>query len=179
MDVSFEQRLRSGEVNARLNAWQPITLLAGFRSLALNESLFMDVAFDQALINVSNQLYGFQVGVEGIWSWGRLSLTGFCKGGAYHAKSTLDLSAFDPVYPVAVNNHATVVGEAGLYMNLNVTRHWSFRGGYQALWTPDLALATTQVSEEFPQGISGADLTVLTNSDVFFYGFFLGAEARW
>ena len=178
--VSYRSALQSGEINARLASWESITLLAGFRSLALNESIRIDATASDAEVDVINQLYGFQVGLEGNWSWRRLSLTGFCKGGAYNTKSTLDIPTFSAqdLVPV-INNHVTLVGEAALLANIDVTRNLSFRTGYQVLWMPGVALATDQFTSHPPNGVYGNDLEVLTNSGVFFHGFFLGMEGRW
>jgi hypothetical protein len=68
------------------------------------------------------------------------------------------------------------VGDIGVNLSYQVTRHVSFVGGYQLLWINGAALASDQAAYTLRQ----VDLDVITTQgDVFYHGAQTGAVLTW
>ena len=132
--------------------------------------------------STTNNLYGFQVGVEGkILERGRFSINGLIKGGPYlnHVSELTGVSLAKTVYESgASTNRAAFVGEGGLQCKYQVTSRITLKLGYEVLWLAGVATAPGQIRETYifsnPTGVQTHDIS--SNSNVLFHGATAGLE---
>jgi hypothetical protein len=187
----YESELNSGELNLRRGQCDNFTLLAGVRYLNLNESFIAQLDFigvpvgvATATTEVDNQLYGLQVGAEGVFwsdSCGRFSLGGFGKGGIYHNSVEHEgtfqyFGAAPPNFDTRgrrSESEVTFVAETGVNFTYCITCNCSLVVGYQALWLDGVALASDQITSTGNLFLSEVGIDV--DGDVFYHGALAGA----
>ena len=129
--------------------------------------------------NVTNNLYGVQVGVEGtLLEVGRWSLDGLLKVGLYddNARQWTGVSLQKVVNPTsATTNHAALVSEASLQAKYRISDNLALKVGYEALWLDGVALAPGQIQEILTTASARA-LGVNCGSNVLFQGATIGLE---
>jgi hypothetical protein len=177
MQFKYKSQLYNGEFNVRWKPWDRITMLTGFRWLELRESLDGSLleSIGTPLWNTitRNNLYGFQIGADtDTWSRGCLSISGIVKSGIYcnNAEQTSTSTVGEASDST---NHTAFVGELGLHARYQISRHLSFRGGYQALWIEGVSLAPAQLNAcNTYTGDTGID----SKGGVFYHGANAGFE---
>lgn len=185
----YKTGLLSVEINARRNVTSNFTLLAGFRYLALDEDLRtrFDLPFDifppiDAHIDTANRLYGGQVGATGLlWAAGPVQIQSALKAGVFGNSARNGARLVVPGDSISFfgthGSQVAFVGDLNFTGVLQLTDHWSLRGGYQLLWVSGVALSTDQypfVSHHFIP-----DAQVVTTGDVFFHGALASVQATW
>jgi hypothetical protein len=189
LSQTYNTGLQSVEINARRNVTSHLALLAGFRYVSLNDDLrtrfdlpndiFPAINFD---IDGINRLYGGQIGADAIlWDSGRLQLQSALKAGIFgnSASNAARMSVFgDGDFSYGTSRQTTsFVGDVNVTGVVQITDHWSIRGGYQLLWISAVALSTDQfpfVSHHFIP-----DPDVVTTGDVLFHGALVSVQAAW
>jgi len=134
--------------------------------------------------NVVNNLYGFQIGVDGkIWEFGRFSLGGQAKIGLFddNAWQSAGVSVRKTVYSAsATADNAAFAAEGALQLKYQVTGQLALKIGYEALWLDGIALAPGQIKETVtastPSTASEHMLGVNSGSNVLFQGVTAGLE---
>ncbi len=134
--------------------------------------------------DVVNNLYGFQIGVDGkIWEFGRFSLGGQAKIGLFddNAWQSAGVSVRKTVYSAsATADNAAFAAEGGLQLKYQVTGQLALKTGYELLWLDGIALAPGQIKETVttstPSTASVHMLGVNSGSNVLFQGFTAGLE---
>jgi hypothetical protein len=182
----YKTQLWSVEASARQTMENDIvTFLAGVRYIHVHDRLNGNFDFggsESETWNVRNNLYGFQVGADGLLlSRSKLRLDGFVRAGVYFNDATssfLRLPA--PAFAHDSSNNIAFGGEAGVFGTYQVTKNIAIRGGYQFLWLSGVALASEQVSTtgNFNGGF-GERETTINRGDLFYHGAKLGVEFRW
>ena len=132
-----------------------------------------------------NNLYGFQVGVDGkIFEYRHFSINGMIKGGAYlnHASELTGVSLAKTVYESGASaNQAAFVGEGGLQCKYQVTSALTLKLGYEVLWLAGIATAPGQIRETYitssPTGVYTHDVNA--GSNVLFHGITAGLEFKF
>lgn len=187
VDGAYRSKLYSTEVNVRLPASERVTWLTGFRWLELSERLNYDIDL-QSLVNndfnwnTNNHLYGGQFGVDlRLWDLtSPLSINSTLKAGVYGNDA-------DNHFRYKVNNFSIVqggrdasavafVGDIGVNLSYQLTRHVSLMGGYQLLWINGVALASDQAAYTLQR--LNTDV-VTTQGDLFYHGASTGAQVTW
>lgn len=187
VDGAYDSKLHSAEVNLRLPTSERVTWLTGFRWLELSETLNYDIDLlslvnNEFNWNTNNHLYGGQFGVDlQLWDLtSPLSINSTLKAGVYGNDA-------DNHFRYKVNNFSILqggrdttdvafVGDIGVNLSYQLTRHLSLMGGYQLLWINGAALASDQAAYTLQQ----LDLDVITTQgDVFYHGALTGAQVTW
>lgn len=200
---AIESRLtadfQSAELLARLNTSRDwLTCTAGFRWVEWNEGLEISTPYrfgippvsltDAYATDVSNSLYGLQVGLEArrMAAGGRLSLEGIAKAGVYgnEARQSSRYVAIDPEFPFAAAVSTSVlrtagVGEIGLAVGWQVTPILACRVGYAAFWLAGLATAPEQLAGQTLVEGEPVVGSTFTGGSVLMQGLTLGLEGRW
>ena len=129
--------------------------------------------------NVTNNLYGVQVGLEGmLLELGPWSLDGLLKAGLYddNARQWTGVSLRKAVHPTtATTNHAAFVSEASVQVKYQIRDGLALKVGYEALWLDGVALAPGQIQETLTTASVRA-LGVNCGSNVLFQGATVGLE---
>jgi len=181
--------LDSFELNVKLPLISWMSALAGFRYIQLDEqglAITQDVGPGANTatygIDASNNLYGFQLGLDGmLWDrGGPFQIAAFAKAGVYgdDARNRIRVNqTVGPAYASAAEeSHAVFVGELGFTGVYQFNPHFSVRAGYQLTWIQGVALASDQIAVSDPfNGNGGIDLTGCP----FYHGFTVAAEVRW
>jgi hypothetical protein len=132
--------------------------------------------------NVTNALYGVQVGVEGtLLELGRWSLDGLLKVGLYddNARQETGVSLEKVVHPAAATtNHAAFASEASVQVKYRISDSLTLKAGYEALWLDGVALAPGQIQETLTLANVRA-LGVNCGSNVLFQGATFGLEVSF
>jgi hypothetical protein len=178
--VQYETRVQSGEVNYRHYFHHgAISLLAGARWLEIGEEMQIGElnAVDQLLVDTSNKLIGFQLGLEGQhWvDYGILRIDGSLKGGIYQNTAEQN-SSFGLAAAGAQDEAATWVGEARGAVVFPITPHLFLRGGYHVIQLSGLAIASDQINNT---DLAVPVATLNTDGRAIYHGWFLGLEAWW
>ena len=132
--------------------------------------------------STANNLYGFQIGVDGkILEYRRFSINGSIKGGPYlnHASELTGVSVAKVVYESGASaNRAAFVGEGGLQCKYQVTRAITLKLGYEVLWIAGVATAPGQIRETYILSSPTSVYThgVSSNSNALFHGVTAGLE---
>lgn len=132
--------------------------------------------------NVTNNLYGLQLGLVGrLFKYRQLSLNGLLKIGGYvnHASDKAGVSIAKVVYHAGdTTNHPAFVGEIGLLGKYQVISGVRLKLGYEALWLAGVALAPGQIHKTYSAHAptSVHILGVSASSSVLFHGGVAGVE---
>jgi hypothetical protein len=185
----YTSNLHNTEINLRHRSsnagW--LTTLAGFRWIEISEqfgSVFTETspaATQNYSIDVSNHLYGFQVGVvANIQNSGPWFFDAWLKEGVFGnsaSQSTMEdfrSAGGGMVFAAAGGSNVAFVGDVGLSVGRRITDRLSARLSYMVLWIDGVALAPEQMEVSSP-GIGG-----LNNSGgVLYHGGFAGVEYCW
>ena len=152
----------------------------GFRYVELDETLVYDptVAIDDFFFASRNDLYGLQLGVDGLlWSnCCGLRVDGLAKAGVYY--NDADASALIGVNAVSDReSRAAFVGELGLTARYDIRCDLALRAGYQLLFFDGVSLAADQVPATGNLGNFGTAIRV-DSSSLLYHGLHVGLEYR-
>lgn len=187
VDGAYSSKLYSTEVNLRLPTSERVTWLTGFRWLELSERLNYDIDLLSLVNNdfnwnTNNHLYGGQFGVDlQLWDLtSPLSISSSLKAGVYGNDADnhfrYKVNNFSILQGGADRSDVAFVGDIGVNLSYQLTRHLSLMGGYQLLWINGAALASDQAAYTLQQ----LDLDVVTTQgDVFYHGALTGALVTW
>lgn len=182
VSASYGSLLRSAELNIRRDQNDCVTLLAGFRYLNLQESLFLaQTGYYSHQVETYNHLYGAQIGAEVfLGSRGRFGVDGWAKAGIYGNNTRFDyelqnLQASSADSIAAQRGAASFVGDLGFSASYRLTPNVVLRGGYQLLWIDGVALAADQFNPPASPGVAQVE----TRGDVFYHGALCGLEVTW
>ncbi len=187
VDAAYRSKLHSTEVNLRVPSTQRVTWLAGFRWLELGEQLNYDIDLLSLVNNdfnwnTNNHLYGGQFGLDlQLWDLtSPLSINSVLKAGIYGnvADNHFQYRINDfPVLQGGANQGAVAfVGDIGVNLSYQVTRHFALMGGYQLLWLNGTALASDQSALTLAQ--ANVDV-ITTQGDLFYQGAQTGVVFAW
>lgn len=192
-NITYESDVKSFELLAG-HRTENVHYTYGFRYFSLDETLRTFNAnfpalplLQRYLYTVKNDLYGFQIGVDGcMWDNGcRLRINGNAKGGLYYrdASATTRWDWIQPVLnPALATGRATqgsvaFVGELGATANYSVSRNISIVAGYELLLVDGVSLAADQaVGSTLPAGFPFQVQMNVDRSTVFYHGLTLGLE---
>jgi hypothetical protein len=187
VDARYGSKLHSSEFNVRLPSSARTTWLAGFRWIELSEELNYDIDLlslvnNDFRWNTDNHMYGGQGGVDlQLWDLeSAFSINSVLKAGVYGNNAGNHFHYRVNDISILNGNGATTdvsfVGDIGVNLSYQVTRHFSLNGGYQLLWISGAALASDQAARTIEQ----LDVDVLTTSgDLFYHGALTGATVTW
>jgi len=186
MDVALRSQLHNAEINI-LRDGQAISFVAGFRYVGWHEQISistLDSDLDQSdyLVNVSNNLFGGQIGAR----WARYHQRFDCeitgKAGLFGNEATQSqlLTNLDGATIVrnvtATDANVAFVGDLNISASCPLHRLWRLRGGYNLLLISSIALSANQL--DFSNNpLSGRRLR--PDSEAFLHGFNIGLEAIW
>jgi hypothetical protein len=195
MAVGYRSRVLGFEFNALERACRPVTFLAGFRYLNLDEQLSIysrnpnlpagPAMHHFAYWDTTNDLFGGQIGanIRVYENGGPLQLHCLMKAGAYlnAAHSHVLLRTDFGTGPNQGNfdeNDTAFVGEIGLNCSYDVACYATVRVGYNFLWIDGVALASEQVRGT-GNLTAGNPISITGNSgSVLFHGATVGVEFR-
>jgi hypothetical protein len=182
----YNSTLSSTEINVRHRTNDWLVVLAGFRAVELGEEFSTTFTTGPGtssyLIDVDNQLYGFQIGAvtnvrNGVWGF-----DGWAKAGIYGNSADLVTSenlvamGGGSASVAADDSSAAFAGEVGIAALRQLTDRLAVRIGYQAMWLEGVALAPDQldnVNPSIPLAIVDVD------GGAFYHGGFAGLEYLW
>ncbi len=186
----YASSLNSVELNLRRNILPGWSLLAGLRYISMRERMAFQVG-DASLengttigINANNDLYGLQIGCEGVlWQPApRFRIESALKAGVYAngARSSIGANHFgaggggDPdVITWWGKDHTAFVGDLNFAAVYRFNDHLTLRGGYQLLWLSGVAVASEQIHKlNFAEGRASTD----TSHGTFYHGALFGLE---
>lgn len=187
VDSRYGSKLDSSEINLRMPSSSRTTWLAGFRWLELSERLNYDIDLlslvdNDFRWNTDNNLYGGQGGVDlQLWDLeSPLAINSVLKAGVYGNDASNQFQYHVNNFPILsggdANGDVAFVGDIGINLSYQVTRHFALTGGYQLLWISGAALASDQAALTLDE----VDIDVLTTSgDLFYHGALTGATVTW
>lgn len=190
--IDYRSTLGSQELNFGRDVGQRLTVLAGFRSIQLEEwfstSSFLTRVYE---VSTDNRLYGFQLGADyQLVRNRRMEVGMFVRGGVFNndaVAETLDPTGLFAATPQnaslrAVDQGAAFAGEAGLVASLRLWEFVYLRGGYQVLHLESVALAPDQLplnAFAMPNDPLTASSGIDSGEGVFYHGATAGLEVRW
>lgn len=181
----YTSDLTNIELNMTADLTDHFTFLWGFRYLNLDEhfrgALYQNTnaLFGTYDILARNNLVGFQIGGDQTFyltdSW-TLSLQG--KVGIFgNAAEQKTLGSFLPGERTGADGRASVVAQLGLQTAVQLSRHIAIRGGYQALFVDNVALAPSQITVgNWAGGGAGG---ISTSGELIAHGGNIGFEITW
>jgi hypothetical protein len=182
-NARYKSQLYNAEVNVK-RAWgERARLLAGFRTVQLNEQIAagaysptLEGTFD---FSTANYLYGFQVGAESaLWNLGPVQFDGFLKAGAFSNSIRSNMRAegthLSPMDVGSTASRVSFLGELGLTAKYRFGDHCSIHGGYELMWLEGVALAGNSVA-----AMNQLSDFTLYNGSAFYHGAVAGIEFCW
>ncbi len=177
-EFGYRSELQNFEANVRREGcnWN---WLYGFRHINLTENAYLQLTNPNAEVttDVSNHLYGFQVGAENDFCLGGVDLNVWGKAGIYYNDNDpvcLTSGVFGNFVVTGDDDGVAFVGDAGIRAQYDINCNWSLYGGYQVLWvgldSDGIALAPAQVAKIV--GPPGTD----TNGSAFYHGATFGIQ---
>ncbi len=171
LTTAYSSDLHSGEVNVWLRERWGFEPVVGFRWIRQNEDLEMFATTDLtegALIDLSNNLYGGQVGLRRVlWQTpSRCRVDATLKGGVYYNGMTFDsefrtLGATIPTFNETFSSTA-FGGEIAVTAIYRFSPGFSVNIGYTGLWLDRVGLAADQMDNfDLFGGTGDVDLTTL------------------
>lgn len=187
----YQTELQSAELNLRRRIGHSFWFSVGSRWLEFNERFNSEFNFIGAGGNMAgtgfsttNNLYGLQLGVDGVFyrTMSGLTFDGFVKAGIYANRAKSSAYAYPVGGPISTANdnadEFALVGETGLFASYPINCVWSIRGGYQVMWLSGIAVAGDQITQTtFFSGPSGTSTD--SEGDAFYHGFNAGLQASW
>ena len=134
------------------------------------------------LIDVDNQLWGFQVGAAANYCYNGWGLDAWGKVGVFanwaDQETYEDLAALGAgtASVGAEDENMAFAGDLGVALVRHLTDRLSARVGYQLLWLEGVALATDQLDNSNP---SIPIATLDNGGGTFYHGGFAGMEYLW
>lgn len=197
VDLEYTSQIQGAEANAVLcttcgdccdRYCQSIEWIGGVRYLSLTER-FSLTSYD-SLESVStyqthtqNNLYGGQAGARIHRCYGRFSLEGTGKAGAYYNYANQAQDAITDFPSFLIRDHRSAsdekiafVGELSLTGIYQLNCVWGLRAGYNLMWVEGVALAPDQLDFTNTQ-TSGTAINL--DGSLFVHGLSAGLEARW
>ncbi len=181
--LGYSTNLYNYEANWR-HSWGSgrVKTLIGFRAMQLGEDMTVaDAASPPQLFlgDVENQLYGGQLGIEGvIWQNCRWEIEGGLKCGIYHNSADFD-AAFPQAGPAAVfraaEEHTAFSGELWLGVNYHLTDCIALKLGYQAMWMEGVAILPEQLDDLAVPILGDLDM----GGSPLYHGASFGAQLAW
>jgi hypothetical protein len=184
MNITYSSVIQNGEFNYLWTKGQIMWLL-GFRYFHLGEEFDIlstgasgSSAYD---VTTSNDLYGGQLGARYRGGWRRFNWDFFGKAGVFGNRSVQDQTVSNLGGITVRDTHVTrgntaFVGDIGVNLTYSFGKCWSVRGGYNALWVEDVALAPNQL--DFTDTLTSGT-TINTNGGVFYHGAHAGIGCHW
>jgi hypothetical protein len=184
MDVTYSSVIHNAEVNYLWTHGQ-VMWLVGFRYFHLGEDF--DITSTGALgstvydVATKNNLYGGQIGARYRAGWKRFNWDIFGKAGVYGNEAEQQQTVSN-VGGIAIRDtnvrhgNSAFVGDVGVNFTFHLSKCWSVRGGYNALWVEDVALAPNQL--DFTDSVVSGN-TLNANGGVFLHGAHAGFGCRW
>jgi hypothetical protein len=191
--VDYRSQFNSGELNYRHWFLPGLSAIAGFRYVNWHENL--NAAFEPSspfaglmlppgtlnqVYHTSNNLYGFQIGIDGKHMLTqRLGLEIYKHAGVYANRAEMDATASVPGlggFPAsAAGTRTSFIGEVGILGTYNFTNYLELRAGYQFMWIDGIALAPNQMQ------LSNFTGSAYLNGrgSVFLHGAVVGLELWW
>lgn len=157
INATYDSDLYGFELNWHCVTYCPFNYVAGFRYLALDESLRVELNSDPGSYlcrtETRNDLYGMQIGITNspempIFGWSCLSW--FAKVGIFGNDATQSTVLDTNVLGQIVNSSpavASVVWDFGLGLDLPISDRFSIQGGYGALILDRVTVASDQLSQ--------------------------------
>jgi len=183
----YDTKLTSFEVNWRHRMFDHLTLLAGVRSISVDDKLHYDIATTvaHADYNYDNHLLGGQIGAE--WAVFKpsnpfqVNLVG--KFGVYALHSSGGIFESSGVNSNPIGSFTTDVrktayaGELGISAGYHLTNNIQIRGGYQLLWLDKVGLASNNAAFSLTNpSLLSHDLQ---RDNLLFHGFNVGVTVNW
>jgi len=187
---TYESTLHNAELNRRWWDWDTMSCLIGLRYVNIDEEFNFYSrdplpAPDEGLFTVetTNRLVGPQCGVDFLQTLGPggyLQLNFRSKLGAYANFAEGDVRLVNAGIQELNNDDTEVqfaaLWELGFLGRLQLTRHLSVRGGYEAWYVYGVALAEGQTV--FPLSVNtGTSLT--SDNDTWYHGATVGIDVVW
>jgi hypothetical protein len=181
----YTSDLTNIELNMTADLTDGFTFLWGFRYLNLDENFRgtlyenTNALFGGYNIQTQNNLVGFQIGGDQTFfltdSW-TLSLLG--KVGIFgNAADQRTVGSFLPGARTGADGRASVVAQLGLQTAVQLSRNIAIRGGYQALFVDNVALAPSQMTvSNWAGGGAGG---ISTSGELLAHGGNIGFEITW
>jgi len=185
-DMQYASRLYNVELNLRHDINERWTVFAGYRFVELDEAFSAsgrtvvgeDPPADQFHTRTSNQLHGFQIGLQGtVLELRRFQLQAGGSAGLYGNHVTQTIRGF--TNENAITPPSTRSDEAAFLGDLNVTgvyrlsSHVSLRAGVQLLYLTGVALGPDQAQSN---NIVTGQYAIDNESFAFYYGGFAGLQ---
>jgi len=192
--ISYGSELNNAEINFR-QYWiadSPRisgTWLMGARYTRLTEDfLFYTLTNAGSMdytIATENDLVGFQIGADAnMCVMQGLRFTGEFKVGIYNNRvkqqTSIVATTVNPtLYEAAEGNHVAMISEGRVGFLVYALPNWTFRGGYEALYMSNLALAANNFNAQPP--FLGGIRTPYIDDDAaaLYHGLYAGAEFIW
>lgn len=181
----YTSDLTNVELNMTADLTDNFRFLWGFRYLNLDENFRgalyenTNALFGTYDILTRNNLFGFQIGGDQTFfltdSW-TLSLHG--KVGVFgNAAEQKTFGSFLPGQRTGADGRASVVAQLGLQTAVQLSRNVAIRGGYQALFVDNVALAPSQMTvSNWAAGGAGG---ITTSGELLAHGGNIGLEITW
>ncbi len=187
VDAAYQSQLHSTEVNLRMPSSERVTWLAGFRWIELQETLNYDIDLLSLVNNdfnwnTNNHMYGGQLGLDlQLWDLAsRFSINTVLKAGVYGNDADnhfrYKVNNFSILQDGTQKGDVAFVGDIGINLSYQLTRHLAVTGGYQLLWINGVALASDQAAFTLQQGDVGV---ITTQGDLFYQGALAGFVVTW
>jgi len=188
MTVYYETNLHNLEANwLQMFVGETRKWVVGFRYLNFEETLGIqsfdaDSGTSDMRVDASNDLLGFQAGVNQSIEWG-LGLTMLkLRGGLLHNMASQDtlINDLNNTFVLrdvgASDSDLATLGELGISHTFSPTDSIDFRLGYNMIWIEGLARASTQVD----LSDNGASSTaIFMDGSAFLHGASAGLSMRW
>ncbi len=185
--TSYESTLTSVELNTRTRQWSRFAPMAGLRFIELQDNfdrLAADASSELQTSSTDNELWGFQVGGEGLlWDGGPVRLQTSVKAGVFFNDLDLstgggDITSGTTTIETTQKFSASQVayfGEVNVELAYRIGRAFSIRAGYTAMWLDGVALAPDQ-HDDFN---IASQFGTFDYGTVLYHGSYVGAEFVW
>lgn len=190
MDIDYSSEVHNIELNY-LHTWGRWSFISGFRFLRLTEEYDL-TTFNDFLaptttsfynIDTRNDLYGIQLGgryrhcIKRRFFWEATGKAGLFGNDARQSQLLTD---FDDAVVLrdteTKSSPVAFVGDVNISVGYLLSRVWSVRAGYSAIWIDQVALGSDQL--DFDLGPT-AGTAINTSGSVFMHGVNVGIEGRW
>lgn len=174
LTASYQTKLYNTELNLKHNLFGEVNFVNGFRWVNIMEATSITAVAPAPIVGTaeartSNDMYGYQLGVDGTWfEVYRTRIGAFAKAGVYgtniHQRTVVNLA------PVTdhTSGRVSFLGEVGVTATLQLTGYLGVYAGYQATWIDGVALAPDVLTQTEP-----------LNGSPFYHGGIAGVELIW
>jgi len=182
----YASRLNSTEVNWLGPISDRITVVGGFRAIALHDVLNYHITFPAFTAdynwNVDNHLYGGQIGTYlALWNLdGPFTVNAGLKAGAYSNLADNDFFLRPSTGGLFTGGRSiqrpAFVGDVNVTAAYQLTNHIALRGGYQLLWLEHVALASDQLAASTA---ASTQAVINYHGHAFYHGALAGLVVTW